>query len=108
MVSMRVLEYSRLIGIPVKLKSCVSRLVRKRMRVMTAKIPAKQPVCNAPLINRLTTVSDAAKPVRDLANVHSKRPKHGISAPGLRKTQAIHLPHTPRSVIVSEMSQAAM
>jgi hypothetical protein len=71
---MRVLEYSRLIGIPVKLKSCVSRLVRKRISVMTAKMPAKQPVCNAPRISRLTTVSDAVKPVRDLAKVHSKRP----------------------------------
>jgi hypothetical protein len=76
---MRVLEYNRLIGIPVTLNSWVWRFVRKRMRVMTAKIPAKDPVCSAPRISLFTTVSDAVNPVRDLLKVQSRRPEPNVS-----------------------------
>lgn len=81
-VSMRVIEYSRLIGIPVALNSCVSLLVKNRMSVMTAKTPAKHPVCTAPRMSLRTTVWEPAKPVRDLLKKKSRRPR--FDCQGLR------------------------
>lgn len=78
-VSIRVLEYTRLIGIPKRLYSCVSALVKNRIRVMTAKTPANDPVCTAALINRRMIVSERANPVLDWLRVYRSTPQIIIS-----------------------------
>lgn len=57
-VSISVLEYMRLIGIPNMPKNCVLGLLRKQTSVIIENMPAKRPVWTDPRMSRFRTVSD--------------------------------------------------